>query len=195
MTDICSDKTGTITQGRMVVRKAWIPGFGTYSVDTGNQVYNPTAGAVAFTASQPKDISQTDEKQNREQAVAPQDDARNKTSLQWYLSIASLANLATLEKTEDTAEGPGEWKARGAPTEIAIEVFTSRFGWSRVQLSEGEKKKWQHVAEFPFDSDVKKMSVLFRSCQSQQTHVFTKVKYACRWLSEGNLLTHETGSC
>ncbi|KAG8407406.1 hypothetical protein J3458_020884 [Metarhizium acridum] len=174
VTNICSDKTGTITQGRMVVRKAWIPGCGTYSVDTGNEVYNPTAGAVTFIASQPKDIPQTDNKQNPEQPVAPQDDVRNNIALQSYLNTASLANLATLEKMEDTAEEPGEWKARGAPTEIAIEVFASRFGRSRVQLSEGEKKKWQHVAEFPFDSDVKKMSVLFRSCQSQQTHVFTK---------------------
>jgi magnesium-transporting ATPase (P-type) len=83
--------------------------------------------------------------------------------------------LATLEKTPDTAEGAGEWKARGAPTEIAIEVFASRFGWNRVQLSEGDDRKWQHVAEFPFDSDVKKMSVLFRNCGTQETHVFTKV--------------------
>ncbi|KAL1890880.1 hypothetical protein Sste5346_008021 [Sporothrix stenoceras] len=32
VTDICSDKTGTITQGRMVVRKAWLPSHGTYII-------------------------------------------------------------------------------------------------------------------------------------------------------------------
>lgn len=181
--DICSDKTGTITQGRMVVRKAWIPGCGTYSVETGNDVYNPTAGEVSFTSSQPKDIEEADEKRESMQPIVPTNDISNKPALQWYLNIASLANLATVEKADDTAETPGEWKARGAPTEIAIEVFASRFGWNRVDLSEGEKRQWQHVAEFPFDSDVKKMTVLFRNCETQDTHIFSKVTYPIAYVS------------
>ncbi|KAI1778906.1 E1-E2 ATPase-domain-containing protein [Hypoxylon cercidicola] len=31
ITDICSDKTGTLTQGKMVARRAWIPAMGTYT--------------------------------------------------------------------------------------------------------------------------------------------------------------------
>lgn len=171
----------------MVVRKAWIPGCGTYSVESGNEVYNPSAGEVAFSSSQPKDVPQTDEKRNSTIVITPREDVGNKPALQWYLTIASLANLATLEKTEATAESPEEWKARGAPTEIAIEVFASRFGWNRVQLSEGEKRTWQHVAEFPFDSDVKKMSVIFRNCETQEAHVFTKVSHG-GYLSSYNII-------
>ncbi|KAK2594709.1 hypothetical protein QQS21_007559 [Conoideocrella luteorostrata] len=174
VTNICSDKTGTITQGRMVVKRAWIPGCGTYSVEKGNDVYNPTTGEVSFTSAQPKNISESNEKEHPAQLVEPSGEAESKPALQWYLNIASLANLATLEKAPADSENPGEWKARGAPTEVAIEVFASRFGWSRVQISEGDKRQWQHVAEFPFDSEVKKMSALFLNTETHKTHVFTK---------------------
>ncbi|KAM3515715.1 hypothetical protein MY11210_000693 [Beauveria gryllotalpidicola] len=174
VTNVCSDKTGTITQGRMVVRKAWLPATGTYSVETTNDVYNPTVGDVSFTTTEPKDMDQTD-KSESPKSITPTEHAGGTPALQWFLNIASLANLATLEQGDDGEEkDSGEWKARGAPTEIAIEVFASRFGWNRIVLSEGPSAKWNHVAEFPFDSDVKKMSVLFRDTESQQTHVFTK---------------------
>ncbi|KAM3461587.1 hypothetical protein BB8028_0007g02390 [Beauveria bassiana] len=176
VTNVCSDKTGTITQGRMVVRKAWLPGTGTYSVDTTNDVYNPTVGDVSFATTEPKNMDQTDNMKSEPlQSITPTEHVGATPALQWYLNIASLANLATLEQGDDSEEkDSGEWKARGAPTEIAIEVFASRFGWNRIVLSQGPSAKWNHVAEFPFDSDVKKMSVLFRDTQSQQTHVFTK---------------------
>lgn len=173
--DVCSDKTGTITQGRMVVRKAWLPALGTYSVETTNDVYNPTVGNVSFTTTEPKHMNPTEEKRASMQAITPTEHITGTPALQWYLNIASLANLATLEQGGDDEEKEsGEWKARGAPTEIAMEVFASRFGWNRIVLSEGPSAKWSHIAEFPFDSDVKKMSVLFRDTESKQTHVFTK---------------------
>ena len=34
VTNICSDKTGTLTQGRMVAKAAWVAGRGTFSVGT-----------------------------------------------------------------------------------------------------------------------------------------------------------------
>jgi len=44
-----------------------------------------------------------------------------------------------------------------------------------MELSEGPEAKWSHIAEFPFDSDVKKMSALFQDAHSQEAHIFTKV--------------------
>ncbi|GJC78905.1 calcium-transporting ATPase 3 [Colletotrichum liriopes] len=176
VTNICSDKTGTITQGRMVVRKAWLPGCGTYSVHTTNDVYNPYAGEVQFTAGQPKDVG-AEAKTQHEKATEPVDshqEAARRPALKWYLNVASLANLATLKQSDDSSASPGEWKARGAPTEIAIEVFASRFGWNRLQLSQGPDAIWKEITEFPFDSDVKKMSVIFKHISSNEMHVFTK---------------------
>ncbi|KAF4993758.1 hypothetical protein FDECE_13322 [Fusarium decemcellulare] len=175
VTNICSDKTGTITQGRMVVRKAWIPGCGTYSVEATSEVYNPTAGQVFLLGSQPKDVAAAaQEKQDEGQLISPHDESASKSALRWYLNVASLANLATVEQSDDSSANPGEWRAKGAPTEIAIEVFAGRFGWNRVELSQGQKAEWKHVAEYPFDSDVKKMTVLFHNNKSNETHVFTK---------------------
>lgn len=159
----------------MVVRKAWLPGSGTYSVETANDVYNPTVGEVSFTAKEPRNMNPMEEKRASMQQIIPTEHVAQTPALQWYLNIASLANLATLEQGTDNGEkGSVEWKARGAPTEIAIEVFASRFGWNRILLSQGTSAKWHHIAEFPFDSDVKKMSVLFRDTESAQCHVFTK---------------------
>lgn len=109
------------------------------------------------------------------QLISPRNEATSKSALRWYLNVASLANLATVEQSDQSSTEPGEWEVKGAPTEIAIEVFAGRFGWNRQKLSQGQKPEWKHVAEYPFDSDVKKMTVLFHNNKSNETHVFTKV--------------------
>lgn len=159
----------------MVVRKAWVPGCGTYSVEATSDVYNPTAGQVSLLGSQPKDVAATNQDNEEEhQLTSPHDEAESKSALRWYLNVASLANLATVEQSDHTSANPARWEAKGAPTEIAIEVFAGRFGWNRLELTQGPKPEWEHVAEYPFDSDVKKMTVLFHNNKSNETHVFTK---------------------
>lgn len=92
------------------------------------------------------------------------------------LNIASLCNVAKVF----FKEGEG-WSARGDPTECAIQTFAHRFDWGRERWTEGDSPEWSEshsfsynqglqltfyhsaaqVAEYPFDSDLKRMSVLY----------------------------------
>ena len=81
--------------------------------------------------------------------------------------------MAVVEKGSKDG-GPEEWQVQGDPTEIAIQVFVTRFNWNRMSLLSGPDPRWKQLAEFPFDSDVKKMSVIFQDTATYEKHIFTK---------------------
>jgi len=167
LADICSDKTGTLTQGRMVAKKAWIPARGTYSVTASSEPFNPTVGSLSFDTRTPKNFSGVP---NDEPKLSSSEELlEDNPYLNHFLTIASLANLSTVYQGQNQV-----WHARGDPTEIAIHVFASRFGRNRATLTSGDQPSWKAVAEFPFDSDTKKMSVIFEDTESHDMHIFTK---------------------
>lgn len=171
ITDICSDKTGTLTQGKMVAKKAWIPSKGTYSVGDTSEPFNPSVGTLYYSSDAPQDDSDDDElPPEKDDQMSAKDLLEDNTPLLEFLQVASLANLATVYKS---TEGDG-WTARGDPTEIAIQVFASRFDWNRRALTEGDNAQWSLVTEYPFSSDVKKMSVVFAKKGAEQKLAFTK---------------------
>ncbi|PVU90617.1 hypothetical protein BB559_004518 [Furculomyces boomerangus] len=172
VTDICSDKTGTLTQSKMVLVKAWIPDEGIFSItglgfepigevrtkvsiESGDEYFNPDETKNKKT--EPKSGIQ---KSKRLKSVIL---SQKKHSEQFkYLAKASaLCNMSEIKQDAET----GEWFGLGDPTEIALQVFSTKVNLGKQALmngtsSLGESEKWVTKCEFSFDSSIKRMTVI-----------------------------------
>jgi len=159
---ICSDKTGTLTQGKMITRKAWIPDTGIYSVEESGQASDPTSGYVKFEAL----ASPSVESESLEKAPSQKTPEVNQ-GLESFLQSCALCSTATIRFDEEKKQ----WKATGDATEIALQVFSHRFDHGKKTLV---ANGWEQLAEYPFDSDVKRMSVVYVNPKSGAQHIYTK---------------------
>ncbi|ODN86846.1 potassium/sodium efflux P-type ATPase, fungal-type [Cryptococcus wingfieldii CBS 7118] len=145
--NVCSDKTGTLTVGRMVVRKFWVPtidhrpshpspldtkGGQAYSFETGSDPFYPR-GVVRADQSTDSSSSSEDpddrEVENQEQVVHVEEleDGLRKLAL-----CASLCNVATLSRPVDE---DSQWEANGDPTEVALQVAAHKLGHGKPFLT------------------------------------------------------------
>ncbi|KAM0261498.1 hypothetical protein ACHAQJ_002179 [Trichoderma viride] len=171
VTNICSDKTGTLTQGRMIARKVWLRGGLTGLIEGTADPYDPSSGTVSWSGS----------------LVG--------TCFNAFLESLVLCNnaivtdgrkeLDTDSSSVTTAFGSDEWKAVGEPTEIALKVFALRFGKNKTAGDE-------LIAEHPFDSSCKLMSVVYGSDIDPKCQVYTKgaVEVVLPKLNESEELKH-----
>lgn len=126
VTTICSDKTGTLTQNKMVVQAVHTHRC---SAKVTGEGYSPIGEFV---------IDQT--------AIEPE----GYPDLQALLLACVLCNDAVLQKEH------GEWAILGDPTEGALLALAAKAG-----LDKNKKDRWlPRVAEFPFSSERKRMSVI-----------------------------------
>ncbi|KAK7547750.1 calcium-transporting ATPase 3 [Phyllosticta citricarpa] len=202
ITNICSDKTGTLTQGQMVTRKAWIPGVGIYTVNSSDDAFDPTSGTVTLGSEkskaemdleaqarrekldsersgaglrfrEPKEKTERDERRAREAEAEPSseehdsEDVEMKPELDAVLQAAALCNLATVRYNDQESR----WQTTGDPTEIALQVFAHRFEKGKKTL---ERAGWKQLHEYPFDSTVKRMSVVYKEPGKDDALIFTK---------------------
>lgn len=147
------DKTGTLTQAKMLAKIAWIPAKGSYISRGSNDTLNPEAGDLLYSHYSPVELH----KENREQEIVsnPVSLAQESVDLESFLTTASLVSPAYVRKRFYS------WVVRGDPTDIAIQIFAYRFGWGQERLICGKSPEWTQIVKFPFDSVNKKMSAVF----------------------------------
>lgn len=204
ITNICSDKTGTLTQGQMVTRKTWIPGVGVYTVNNSEDAANPTQGTITLGTEKTRAEMEAEKKARQEKLEAERSgggikfkEPKEKTErdecrgnlefdeksdvddmdpkdvelvpeLDAFLHSTALCNLATVRYNDSEKR----WQTTGDPTEVALQVFARRFELGKKQL-EGQHG-WKQLTEYPFDSTVKRMSVVYKVPDDGSTVIFTK---------------------
>ncbi|KAF9137430.1 Na+ ATPase [Mortierella sp. GBA39] len=148
VTNICSDKTGTLTQSKMVAVRMWFPKDGYYRITgTGFIPEGEIYKQGEMVAGDPP----------VQEELVP--NGSGSDHFLRTLQVASLCNMAELRRTLHP-ETHGDWAAIGDPTEIALQVLAHKAGLAKPELID---QGFTLVAEFPFDSSVKRMSVLYQS--------------------------------
>ena len=142
MTNICSDKTGTLTQGAMILRKAWLPKSKILNVTNANNFADPTQGRVTVKvkSEDPPTPSSGERDYDNERSTGalkfdvpdeklyqndkPEEPPAELTpDLRMFLLSSALCNSSTIFQDAEK----GHWMTTGEPTEIALHVFAKRF--------------------------------------------------------------------
>ncbi|KAI7898759.1 potassium/sodium efflux P-type ATPase [Cokeromyces recurvatus] len=150
VTNICSDKTGTLTQSKMVLTRFWRPDTGFYKVS-----------GLGFTI-EGQVVSESD----AEKIITKEN---MNFGMHQLVESAALCNMSELRQHHETEE----WYGIGDPTEIALQVFAHKMKMGKPALMNDEN--WRLVSEYPFDSSIKRMSVL---CQHNNGEAFAFLKGA-----------------
>ena len=150
-TVICSDKTGTLTENEMTAVTIYV-GSNKNEYQISGIGYRPEGRIL----SQGK----------------PADIAKDPT-LALALTAGTLCNNSYLENVSGGKDTPAasrsSWSVIGDPTEGALLVAALKAGISRAEL----EKSWRLTEEFPFESERKRMSVIY-SDQKGGRYVFAK---------------------
>ncbi len=134
VTTICSDKTGTLTQNKMVVQSVYVAGLPFESdISVSGEGYSPEGDFRLA-----------------EKPVAPLE----KPALALLLLSCALCNDAALQ--QENGPEDKQWAIVGDPTEGALVTLAAKAGLEKGKLD----YEFERLTEFPFSSERKRMSVV-----------------------------------
>ena len=142
VTTICSDKTGTLTQNKMIVQRVCTNSFDFEVTGTG---YRPEGEFQG---------------QNR-------DSLEQEPEITELLEACVFCNDALLQCSRKTAQKAATWSILGDPTEGALLSLAGKAGLFKEDLERNRPR----LGEFPFDSERKRMSVIVSNSDSGSPYV------------------------
>ncbi|KAI9096256.1 hypothetical protein DFS34DRAFT_695372 [Phlyctochytrium arcticum] len=149
VTNICSDKTGTLTEGKMTAKECWVAEKAL--VVEGTSI-DPTNGGVVTS----------------DGTLLTAELVEKDPILYEFFSTAALCNQSSVAPPEDpksTDLSLTTWTGIGDPTEVALQVLAHR-----VQLGKPDllaRTKYEFVAEMAFDATLKRMTTIHAKRNSQ----------------------------
>ncbi|MHA1746748.1 MAG: HAD-IC family P-type ATPase, partial [Promethearchaeota archaeon] len=158
---VCTDKTGTLTKSQMSVQYVWTRGS-TFKV-TGSG-YKPTGDVILM------DIP------NKPQKV---ENIAEYPHLEFLIKSGYLNNNSMLMKYQFEVEKRRrkeiveDWKIIGSATEGSLQTLARKTGITH-QGGVDIRKKYLEVIEFPFSSDMKRMTKVFQDKTTGEVISFTK---------------------
>ncbi|KAI9274614.1 hypothetical protein BDA99DRAFT_244022 [Phascolomyces articulosus] len=178
VTNVFSDKTGTLTLAKMVVIQFWTPRDGLFHVHSNGLA--PKGDVYRMHDSSDIEAVLREENKVDKSDVTP--------SIRDLVYCSALCNVSSVhqrqkddekikqgglknKKEDDNDEEEEEWVPNGAPTEVALQVFAHKFGMGQPDL---HTSGWTQLAEYQFDSTIKRMSTLYFNQQKNEWMVFTK---------------------
>ncbi|KAJ3122747.1 P-type ATPase [Nowakowskiella sp. JEL0407] len=159
VTVICSDKTGTLTEGKMGTAQLWTAENSLFTFSHSTSLDPSLGSALKSTLLPLSDALKnpklhsgaSDPKTSTEVGKTIEQAPRH---LVLGMMIATLCNNASIMKNEED-----ELKPVGDPTEVAMVVAAQKSGFSREFFH--DKVGLEKVGEYPFDSERKLMSVIY----------------------------------
>ncbi len=149
-TVICTDKTGTLTQNEMTVRSLWVPWM---EVEVSGVGYAPEGEFLKRNGGNGRGKGKGD---GRKRLSAEEMEA-----LRDPLLVSVLCNNSRLVREE------GKWRVIGDPTEGALVVLGMKAGLDPQEAAQRHRR----VAELPFDSSRKMMTVVCEEGGSRRAYV------------------------
>ncbi|RIB13312.1 hypothetical protein C2G38_2198212 [Gigaspora rosea] len=161
VTVICSDKTGTLTEGKMGPIELWIANDSLYTFTEPTSM-DPNDGGILFLPSRynRKNFESHEDSIKSLQKFensGPQEISKNLQNLPSHLMTALM--ISNLCNNSSVIKEKGEWKGVGDPTEVGLLLAAQKGGFS--------KNYWEKdcgftkIHEKAFDSERKLMSVVY----------------------------------